>query len=331
MHKRGSIQWIAMIMNLALACLILTIPASVVPVWAAGLPTVTVTIPVEHLTRGDELNRAATFVLAARDEGTPMPEGSVDGRKAVTVFGGGTADFGEIRYDYPDVYYYTVSREPAGMAGLTEDDAVYEIMVAAFNDGSAKLVIQEEGADGKAERIVYEDVYHAPAAERQIPATGDGTGFPWRYAVLFALAAAMLVVLRKGKKDETKEVSRGDGGTGTDDYIGRHYRGGGGDDGRRTGSGGGRRDDAGGAGDWVGDGRSWDDGGREWTGDGRNRAGDGRGRRNDGGRCPDDGGSAWGRGAVSGAGCGRDAGRAGRSSRRDSVGTSRDGGSALRG
>ncbi|MBR0373842.1 MAG: hypothetical protein IJH91_04885 [Mogibacterium sp.] len=253
-----------------MAGVILAIDALTMRVWATSLPTVTVTIPVEHLTRGDEWNRTATFVLVARDVGTPMPEGSVDGRKTVTVRGNGMADFGEIRYDYPDVYYYTVFREPADMTGLTEDNAVYDVMVAAFNDGTAKLVIYEKGTDSKAERILYEDVYRDPAAERQAPDTGDETTLPKRYAIAFVSAGTLLIVLWRKKKGEQEEINSSGGGAGTDDYTGRHYRDGSGDHGGR-----GRGDDGRGGIDYS------DGAGYGSSSNGRSGHGTGRGGRSE--------------------------------------------------
>ena len=100
-----------------------------------------------------------TFVLESQN-GAPMPEGSENGIKKVTVSSGEEFDFGEITYTHPGTYGYTLKREIVPSERLSEDDARYDITVTVFSDDTSTIVLQKYGEEGKADTIAYVDKYH---------------------------------------------------------------------------------------------------------------------------------------------------------------------------
>ena len=81
------------------------------------------------------------FKLTANNAAYPMPAGSANGIKTITVTGSGTAYFGKWSYTQPGTYYYTVSEVNTGAAGYTYDTAVFTITDIVRDDGYGQLVL----------------------------------------------------------------------------------------------------------------------------------------------------------------------------------------------
>ena len=94
-----------------------------------------------------------TFVLTAENN-SPMPEGSQNGKKSVTINSNESFSFGEINFTKQGTYSYTVSRDLTKSENLKEDDAVYKCNVAVFADGSSVVVFEKVGTEGTSV-IVY--------------------------------------------------------------------------------------------------------------------------------------------------------------------------------
>ena len=163
--------------------------------------TVTLRISGEHSIEADGpyIQGTNTFVLEGFG-GAPMPEGSIDGKKEITVPYGESFDFGLISYLRPGLYDYTVRRVPRTDNDIQQDDSVYKAEVAVFNDESYVLTLTREDTEGKADRIEYSDRVIRPNG---IPKTGDSTGMPL-YIGIFALGTGVLAfcfwfVLRKDR------------------------------------------------------------------------------------------------------------------------------------
>ena len=142
------------------------------------LPSVTVNIPVSHVIEGGRYRGSErfSFVLHPESADNPMPEGTEDSYRTVTIRRDGDVDFGDIVFDYPGVYYYTVSRKSEKHERIKEDRSVFRVMIAAFNDGTSEMTVQKvgtsditdtEGYEGKEDEILFTDKYNAP------PKTGD--------------------------------------------------------------------------------------------------------------------------------------------------------------
>ena len=91
-------------------------------------PSLMVDPPVKKSVFGNpEKDSMFTFRLAARNPTNPMPAGSVNGVKTITVAGSGEGEFGTWSYDAAGTYYYTISEINTGEKGYTYDTAVYTI------------------------------------------------------------------------------------------------------------------------------------------------------------------------------------------------------------
>ena len=84
--------------------------------------------PVRKTVSGTpSVNSVFTFRLTAQNPANPMPAGSVNGVKTLSITGTGVGEFGTWNYDSEGVYFYTISEVNSGIAGYTYDTAVYTI------------------------------------------------------------------------------------------------------------------------------------------------------------------------------------------------------------
>ena len=108
---------------------------------AATDPSLMVDPPIKKTVSGNpETKGVFTFKLEARDHSWPMPSGSKNGIKMLTINGPGEDDFGVWSYTKAGVYNYTVSEVNNGENGYTYDTAVYTI-TDTVTDVNAQLVL----------------------------------------------------------------------------------------------------------------------------------------------------------------------------------------------
>ena len=91
----------------------------------------TVTKKIEGVTPSHQETFSFTLIPDPSAEGYkkfPMPEGSSNGKKTVSVTGTGTAAFGKIQFLQPGKYVYKVYEENTGAAGYTYDKGTYYII-----------------------------------------------------------------------------------------------------------------------------------------------------------------------------------------------------------
>ena len=178
---------------------VLAVLASFMPVRvsaAASVP-VTVDIAVTYIVEGNaDIAGGDIVTLEADDPSSPMPGGTKDGKKTITIGDEGTYSFGDIHYEKPGVHWYTITRKLTEKEGVTKDGAVYRAKVITLNDGHGYVLVFREGSDEKTE-LVYTD--------RVAPATGDA-GQLLLYCGMTATAAAALAVFsalrsRRKKKE----------------------------------------------------------------------------------------------------------------------------------
>ena len=139
-----------------------------------------------------------TFKLAAQNAGQPMPAGSTDGVKIVTIMGSGTASFGKWSYTLPGVYRYTVNEvapNPA-VTGYTYDSSIYTI-TDTVTDVSGSLVLQRvvtNASNTPVTSFTFINTYKHPGGPTPPvgPITGDGMN-PTFYATLFMISGALAV------------------------------------------------------------------------------------------------------------------------------------------
>lgn len=111
--------------------------------------------PVMKTITGDTPESAAQFqfVLDADDDSYPMPAGSTNGIRIVTITGSGSAEFGNISYTKPGTYSYICYELNGGILGYTYDTTVYTLTVevTAENDrlsASSTYGVRGGGAAG---------------------------------------------------------------------------------------------------------------------------------------------------------------------------------------
>lgn len=165
---------------------------------------------VSHSVKDKNLSSGSfTFLLTANDKSYPMPNGSSNGVKKVTIKPGETFTFGEIKYNTQGLYDYVISREPVNSKNIKEDTSVYKIQVAVFSDGTTVVVMSKNDSDTKVDKLEYIDTYvpdetstSTTKSTTDVDRTGYKTGDFIPYivgAILIILVIAAIVVYRKRK------------------------------------------------------------------------------------------------------------------------------------
>ena len=126
-----------------------------------GLSSDRVVISGTHqITNNTDLNNVSvTFVLAAKNANNPMPAGSKNGVKEISVKVNSPFAFNAINFPEAGTYEYVLSRKVVPSDTLKQDSGVYNINVAVFRDGTAAMVIKKEGVEGKLDKIEYNDTH----------------------------------------------------------------------------------------------------------------------------------------------------------------------------
>ena len=107
----------------------------------ASDPSIMVDPPVKKTVSGSPgVNGTFTFKLEAEDKSDPMPAGSKDGVKLMTIIGPGEEDFGTWSYTKAGTYHYTISEVDNGETGYTYDTTVYTI-TDCVTDADGQLTV----------------------------------------------------------------------------------------------------------------------------------------------------------------------------------------------
>lgn len=118
--------------------------------------------PASKLFTGNERPTEKTFTFTLEPSGVtgeavkveqPMPEGTEDGVKTITVIGPETKEFGTITFTYPGEYLYTVKEIEGSETGYTYDDHAY-VIKAVVTDNDGQLVITWT-VDDTMQTVVY--------------------------------------------------------------------------------------------------------------------------------------------------------------------------------
>ncbi len=119
----------------------------------ASNPEIMVDPPVKKTVSGNPSKTSSfTFSLTARDGANPMPEGSVNGVKYITIYGSGEEDFGTWSYIREGTYYYTISEVVLRDTGYTYDDSVYTI-TDVVKDTDGQLVVTRTVTNGSNKQV----------------------------------------------------------------------------------------------------------------------------------------------------------------------------------
>ena len=137
-----------------------------------------------------------SFKLAANNTANPMPAGSANGIKTVTITGAGTCEFGKWSYTQPGTYYYTVSEINTGATGYTYDTVIYTITDMVKDDGYNELVLTRtvtNNANKAVTSLSFINYYKSsdgPSNPSDGPTTGDDANTN-TYYIMLALGGVM--------------------------------------------------------------------------------------------------------------------------------------------
>ena len=91
-------------------------------------PPAMVDPPVKKTVQGNPpASSTFSFKLVASNSLNPMPDGSENGVKIITIIGSGEVEFGTWSYKNPGTYKYTVSEINTNVPGYTYDETIYTI------------------------------------------------------------------------------------------------------------------------------------------------------------------------------------------------------------
>ena len=115
------------------------------------------------------------FTIAGTDN-APMPEGSKDGKKSVSITGEGKADFGKITFDHAGTYTYKVT-EKIGSESSYDYDATEYTLTYKVKDVGGKLKAEKSiTAGGKsADSMVFTNKYAPASLDGDTALTGTKT------------------------------------------------------------------------------------------------------------------------------------------------------------
>lgn len=157
-----------------------------------------------------------TFKLVAQNAANPMPAGSVNGEKTITVTGGGSGEFGQWAYTVEGTYYYTVYEVNTGISGYQYDTMAYTITDVVTQVGY-QLTLNRTVTNSSGKAVTSLDfVNHYTATDAPVtslptqtgPKTGDAFGIG-KYKAIFCIALLLFfacviyLLLQKRRKKET--------------------------------------------------------------------------------------------------------------------------------
>ena len=166
--------------------------------------------PVQKLLGGDTPDTSATFTFALKADNPkfPMPSGSSDGIKMMTITGAGSGEFGNIAYYQPGTFTYTCYEVNNGLAGYTYDASVYTMKVVVADAGdrlrATRTIIRSDGnaADKFAFGNWYTKTAVTPVAVNNTPAPTNpdvpktADSFPlYLFILMFAAGSAGIILV----------------------------------------------------------------------------------------------------------------------------------------
>ena len=178
--------------------------------------------PVQKLLGGDTPDTAATFTFALKADNPkfPMPSGSSNGVKMMTITGTGSGEFGKIAYYQPGTYTYTCYEVNNGIAGYTYDTSTFTMKVVVVDAGdrllATRTIVRSDGnaADSFAFGNWYTKTAAAPAVNNtqvsnpEVPKTADNLPL-YLFILMFAAGSFGIITLSVAIFQKSKNESIG--------------------------------------------------------------------------------------------------------------------------
>ena len=129
---------------------------------------------VEKKISGKQPSKDSTFHFTITgSDNAPMPEGSKDGKKSVTITGEGKADFGKITFTKAGTYTYKVTEKLGNESSYNYDSTEYTLTYKVTDVRGALKAEQSITAGGKsADAMVFTNKYAPASMEGDAAITG---------------------------------------------------------------------------------------------------------------------------------------------------------------
>ena len=133
--------------------------------------------PVEKVVVGSPENPSTfTFRLKTLNPNNPMPQGSSNGVKTVTITGAGETEFGEFEFTEEGTYVYEISEEVGSDSNYAYDASTYTITYTVTDDNGQlvvdTMVVKDDGTQIPVATFV--NTYTEP--KKPTPPTSDSNG-----------------------------------------------------------------------------------------------------------------------------------------------------------
>jgi len=174
----------------------------------ASDPAIMVDPPVKKVVSGSPSGKGTfKFSLTAEKKANPMPEGSTDGKKTLTIHGEGESEFGVWSYTSEGTYRYTIAEENTGETGYTYDKTIYTITDVIEDKGGQLIVTRKVTNNDKnqVDTCAFQNQYSAGGSSLKGTGyassikTGDTTNIVF-WAVIFFMAAIGILVAVTAKR-----------------------------------------------------------------------------------------------------------------------------------
>lgn len=164
------------------------------------VPIIGTNLPIQKRITGDKpkTNSTFTFVFSAVNVSCPMPEGSNGTVKEISITGAGSKEIGEITFDKPGTYVYSISEKNGGVEGYSYDSTAYTVTYEV-TEKNGELSITRTIKDNKGNitsAIEFTNPYKTPG--NKLPQTGI-LWWPVPLLLCAGLAFVMIGVIRRRK------------------------------------------------------------------------------------------------------------------------------------
>ena len=133
--------------------------------------------PVEKVVVGSPENPSTfTFRLKTLNPNNPMPQGSSNGVKAVTITGAGETEFGEFEFTEEGTYVYEISEEVGSDSNYAYDASTYTITYTVTDDNGQLVVDTMVVKDDGTQIPVATFVNTYTELKKPTPPTSDSNG-----------------------------------------------------------------------------------------------------------------------------------------------------------
>ena len=153
-------------------------------------------------------NSTFTFVMKAKDAKYPMPKGSENGLKKISIVGEGSVEFGFIKFEDVGVYEYEIYEEKADIKGYTFDERRYLVTITVTDDGSGSLKatrLIKDLSGNSASVALFENHYKMPVVitpvnHYDVPLTGFNDGLAAYVISVISSLSLLAFLFRKKEK-----------------------------------------------------------------------------------------------------------------------------------